>query len=298
VDSLSVFTDAARLNNATPQYVERIDSKNSTWRVQATETEWQFFKYFLDSDNDLSHDHFTFESDIFNLNPNNLHLPTCLYIEAKSRLIVTKYLESQNEPWELVKLVEKYRQAFSTFKFGSRMHYEFPSSVTSLTKKPVSLSDGQFLVWQAIQSSRSLFGLEDLIQELWSPDVVVHGDLKLSNLLFTQDSLVVTDWESISLGPSGWDEAQLTSSFIVSELKMVSLFGEDPSKITRGLESIATRETDFLSLVSYWIVQNVFLECGEEPHVPYYAGTGLQIAESILEGNWGEVWNLDLLQKA
>ena len=298
MDSLSVFADATALNKIAPLIVERFDSKNTTWRVQCAEGEWQVFKYFSDEPSENGHDHFVYESEMLLRNIGNSNLPDCLFTDAKKRLVVTSFVSEEPRAFSLIELLESYEAAYKSLDFGNQLHKHFPDSTFSLQNQNLLTSTAQHLVIDAIKSSDVLSELEKSAFELWSPDYVTHGDLNLKNVLIAAGRFVFIDWESIGLGPKYWDEAQLTASYLLEAIKGITVFHEDHSALLDDIELIRVRDSVFHVFLAYWLTQIVLLECGDVDLVPFHCAVGLQISEFILENKWGEICELPVFLRS
>jgi hypothetical protein len=68
------------------------------------------------------------------------------------------------------------------------------------------------IIKQLAEQNEWCFGAVETAQAGWEEVNLIHGDMKISNLLFLSNAVKIIDWESVTLGPPEWDEAGLIQS--------------------------------------------------------------------------------------
>lgn len=83
-----------------------------------------------------------------------------------------------------------------------------------------NVSPANIRLLEAVQNERRLSDGLDALQNSWQATSIVHGDVKMDNLVVVPDGLVLVDWEIASLGDPRWDVgsvfANLLSTWVAS----------------------------------------------------------------------------------
>jgi Ser/Thr protein kinase RdoA (MazF antagonist) len=99
--------------------------------------------------------------------------------------------------------------------------------VCALERAEAPLSDGQAALGRRVIEDVEVLAMARAAEAEWRSQCIVHGDIKLSNLLVSGKAgrarrIVIVDWESVAFGDPAWDIAGLLQSHLslwISQLR-------------------------------------------------------------------------------
>ncbi|HXI27158.1 MAG TPA: phosphotransferase [Vicinamibacterales bacterium] len=71
---------------------------------------------------------------------------------------------------------------------------------------------------QMMQAVPGLTNALAMLRAIWSPDTIVHGDIKSDNLLVNAAGMKIIDWELVDVGDSAWDVASVIKEHLVLDI--------------------------------------------------------------------------------
>ena len=98
-----------------------------------------------------------------------------------------------------------------------RVHYPVPSMLASFSRADLAIV-------RILQTEDGLGAQLDQLAGRWRPTSVIHGDIRLDNVLIRPQSsessggpveLWIADWEAVSFGDPAWDVAGALQDFLV-----------------------------------------------------------------------------------
>jgi hypothetical protein len=217
INSIVVFNDARKYLDKAPKSATRLDSANQVWLCEFVDGERVVLKYFDPSGH--SKEHFDSEFRIFQLNPLSSALPNLLFSDSQRLLLGLEYIEqSKTPPVSIDSLIELAHEMTCGLLFDADLHSHVPGIIGIWENHNVKLAVSEELLLSTAHASDPIESCLTRIVNLWKPDVHLHGDLKLANLLFSDSSFRIIDWESHCLGPIHWDSAGLIQSCLLDSL--------------------------------------------------------------------------------
>lgn len=97
-----------------------------------------------------------------------------------------------------------------------------------------AIGQANYQILQILQTQPGLARQLDELRKLWQPQTVIHGDIKLDNMLALQPDLDIArgspevrivDWELVQFGDPAWDLASAFHDFIVWWISTMSFEG-------------------------------------------------------------------------
>lgn len=217
INSIAVFNDAGKYLDKAPKSATRLDSANQVWLCEFVDGERVVLKYFEPSGH--SREHFNSEFRIFQLNPLSAALPNLLFSDPHRLLLGLEYIEqSKTPPISIDSLIELAHEMTCGLLFDSDLHNHVPGIISIWGDHNMKLAVSEGILLSAAHASNPIESRLTRIVNLWQPDAHLHGDLKLANLLFSDSSFRIIDWESHCLGAFHWDTAGLIQSTLLDML--------------------------------------------------------------------------------
>jgi aminoglycoside phosphotransferase (APT) family kinase protein len=92
-----------------------------------------------------------------------------------------------------------------------------------------NLSPANMRLLEPVQRDLDLSAGLDGLRADWRPEVLIHGDAKLDNIIVSPGAFVLVDWELATLGDPRWDVGTLISSILSAWIaSMPVAHGADP----------------------------------------------------------------------
>lgn len=216
-NSLTAFADSNRFLNGRTVSVSRLDSANAVWLCEGSNSTKVILKYFDLSDH--GRDHFNSELGVYQGNLNSAWLPNLVTSDANFNLLVLEYIEQRSTPSVSIKqLIQNTSVMMGQLSFDSELHRHVPGIIGLWHDHEARLNSSEAIILEVAKSTMTIFRSVTRLVESWQEIAHLHGDLKLANFLFTEDSFRVIDWESHCMGPACWDSAGILQSVILELL--------------------------------------------------------------------------------
>lgn len=287
-DSLSVFSDANELFEGQVVTATKLNSNNETWQLALTSGDRFILKYFQKPQSGVACDHFEIEASFYLDNAGADGLPRLVHLAPERRLLVTSYIEQDARDLQWDSLFAYVINILEKLMPPSNGHFEFPTSVfLPWGSRSQEQSSAQHVVMEALRDESSLVDSMRRTYDSWEATEVVHGDLKLDNIISTETGCIIVDWESCGLGPRNWNQSQLAASWVVTTIFADT--GNRNQEIADALEKVT--ELDCLDFFLFWLVQYALIYCAELDTVPYESGLAIQLAVDLSQGGTLERWN-------
>jgi len=285
VSSLEVFADAADLMTKDPFSVSRLDSANSVWLTELVDGSKAIFKYFRRNFPNI--DHFNTERLISNSNPNSNALAKIILSDQNKQLIVFEYINQVGlTNFAIRSLLENTIGEIENLTLEEQIQNRCPSFLDSWLDVQFSFGPAENII---LATARKCETIADSISRLiceWKNESLLHGDLKLSNYLFTKSGFLIIDWETVCFGPVEWDKAGLLQSVI---LEIISKGPQNEWATTQTSEVIAILANANQKLIDAMVarlVQSSMEATQTSLRIPVSAANFLQAAEFISIGNF------------
>lgn len=289
MNSLRAFADAATLFSKDITNVSRAGTANSVWLCSTDEGPKFVIKYF--QNNAHGQIHFESERQFLEINRYSF-LPNILYSNKEHYSITSEYVfEDLNSKVTLLALVNDLKYSFPLLEIPFQAHSE-PPGILSWDESHFLDSVAQRMAMNVIQGTEWFKPYKRILNESWLPEVAVHGDLKLSNILLSTNQAIYIDWENVSKGPRFWDLSGLLQS-ILSE---IVARGRNRFWAIANLETCLhlISELDDLTRMAVCLrtIQSAIEYSTNSSQIPIHAVNMLQIAEFIAEKKYPEVKKL------
>jgi len=285
MDSLKAFHDAKELCQVAPTEVLRLNGANSVWLVVRNEEPVAVMKYFESGLH--SHSHFEIELEFLKINSKKTFLPEVLIEDSHRKLLVLEYFKNtEDSRVDLSDLVALIREEIPSLRLPKSAH-NGPVGILSWWEDGLkNFGTGERIVLEIARSQQDFRDAIEHLKSSWSPDVLIHGDLKLQNLMLGADSPLVIDWESVGLGVRGWDEAGLLQSVLVEAALEKNMASWAKQNIPILIDHVETASPQIKDALVARLIQTAIEYAQSSEAVPSDSVDVLQIAKYVCENNW------------
>jgi hypothetical protein len=285
VTSLEVLADAADLLPKNPSSVSRLDSANSVWTAEFEDQSRAIFKYFRR--HSPNNDHFKSELSVYESNPTNEILPQVLLSDQNKRLIVFEYID-QVEPinFKIGSLLEKTTRSIRKLENNPQFQNSRPSFLNSWLDNDFKFGPAENIVLSAAKNCDTIVDSISRLVGDWSSDSQLHGDLKLTNFLFTSNQFYIIDWETVCFGPVEWDSAGLLQSLILEIVSKGPRLHWSTTQAQELIEILENANQKLIDAMTARLVQTSMEATQTALRVPVVAANILQAAEYISSRNF------------
>ena len=285
MDALTAFSDAFHLLRKGSCDVFRLNGANSVWLAVRDGNPVFILKYFEEGDH--GHNHFETEAEFLTKNDGFAGLPRVFTLDMQRRCIVTEYVHPDPQSdFCMDALFDITNEGIPNLSLPQHFH-SAPTGILSWWKDGVaSFGLAEKLVLEVAHSQSSLAYSVDFVQSAWAATLVVHGDLKLQNIILATKSVCIIDWESVGLGPRYWDLAGLIQSLLLEALlekKMSPWISREKKHLISQIER-ATEQTKH-GIAARLIQSAIEMSQGSD-EIPAFAVDALQMAHYASQDDW------------
>lgn len=218
VSPISLFRDVFNYAKEPIVSVSRLNGANSVWRATLQNGEDLVFKYF--DDHGHAHSHFEVESNLYQMNRGVDLLDHFVTDFKDEELIILKFIDESNEcHLSIAEIMDILDSEVRNLFHPPTLHNGPPGILSWWQTVPPGFGPGELLVMEIARSQPLITAAVREVQDAWSPEVLIHGDIKMSNLILSKSGLNIIDWESVGLGLSVWDLAGFFQSCIVEIIR-------------------------------------------------------------------------------
>jgi predicted Ser/Thr protein kinase len=209
-----VFQDSQSVGGNQVIHVGSMGSANSVWLCTTSRSKKFVLKYFPGDAHGESH--FKAEKSFLQLNQKLDFLPKIIDSNKTENYFALDYLEPDAEhSFSLDDLIEIVETRFLDLNLSYEAHEEMSGILNWWQTPEVFKSPIQNLIIKSISYTDWFRDSMALVTNEWTRDSIIHGDLKIQNLILTSESVYVIDWENVTFGPKTWDVAGLFQSVLV-----------------------------------------------------------------------------------
>jgi thiamine kinase-like enzyme len=140
-------------------------------------------------------------------------------------------------------VLRQMRTVLTNLNVPTKVHQGLPSGIETWPASRKNASVGELMVNDFLNSQDEINASWQRTKENWVEAGLVHGDIRLANLLSTPSGIAIIDWESYLLGPTEWDDACLFASAILESM----LDGPLSAWAVNSLQEISLLSKDFSS---------------------------------------------------
>lgn len=191
--------------------------------------------------------------------------PEPLMVDDDLPLLVLPFVEGPTASETLQET--KPAVAVSFHRLGSdlaRLHAAFADAPAEPADLPLALnlarprledveelSGGAVAALEVLHDQAGLVGALEALTHRWSGSTLIHGDLRLENLI-VGDRVLVVDWESLAPGPPEWDIGFLWASALKSWVFSFPEISDDRQFRERIAASKVSLDAVQLAMVGMW----------------------------------------------
>jgi serine/threonine protein kinase len=291
VDSLHAFTTAVVAFDSQISLVQRLNSAKSVWACFSGTEGVGVLKYFQ---TDLhSQSHFFAEKEFLISNTGNDLLPQLLGFSDSDSWLALEFLKNDSAGRQgLCDLLAYLERSFKTLTL-ERIVHSGPPGVLSWWRQSQFESGAQEILMNLAKSTDWFTSFCERSEEQWVPEVLVHGDIKLQNLILESNAVKVIDWENASFGPKNWDRANLVGSVIAetlvdSDWKLWSI-----DNLGHVVSLLEQEDTNFRLTVAVRLVQSSLESSAKTNQVSLGSANLMQAADLIAKSDFSFLRDLE-----
>jgi len=280
VSSLEVFADVADLMRKAPVSVSRLDSANSVWVAEFGDGSKVIFKYFRRRFPKF--DRFNSERTIY-----SKILPELILSDPYRRLLIFEHIDQVDlAAFTIKSLLENTIRKIGELVNEVQFENSHPLFLDSWLDENFNFGPAENIILMTAKKSKTIANSISRLIGSWSTESMLHGDLKLSNYLFSADQFYIIDWETVCYGPEEWDAAGLLQSII---LEIVSKGPRLKWSIAQAPELTAfllDANQMLIDAITARLVQSSMEATQTSLRIPVVAANILQAAEYISARNF------------
>jgi thiamine kinase-like enzyme len=188
--------------------IQSIGGRNKVWLASTAKGAAYVIKIF--EKNSHGESHFLAEQNFLERNQHFKFIPEILHSEPELNLIVTRhYASDKNTQVTFSQMIEAVDLFSESSFFETAAHQEPPGVLNwGISENKLETNTANLLI-NLVRSSSWFEPLLVSCNEIWSSSSVIHGDLKLGNLILGKETFTIVDWENVSKGNKNWDIAGL-----------------------------------------------------------------------------------------
>lgn len=258
---------------------------NSVWLCSSSEQPEFVIKCFSDDAHGRSH--FKAERSFLEINQGSKFLPKLVNINEEEVFFVIDFLQAVEEnSFTIFDVIEILEHGFRDFSLTHEAHQE-KAGILSWWQSPEAFeSPVQNLIIKAVARLDWFKDACELVGTAWNRDSIIHGDLKIQNMIFTQESVVVIDWENVSFGPKFWDIAGLLQSVIAESFAERSPNRWAISQFESAIEYLSSANLEVVQCTALRLVQSSVEISSQSGLISIQAANLVQLATYVAEGNF------------
>lgn len=196
--------------------VMRVGGANSVWLILAGGQPKSVLKYFDVGPHALQH--FLTEFHFLEINQDKSILPEILWSENNKKAMALRYYQADPSCSLMAdEVLDIFVASLESAKIPAFMHEGKPGIVSWWDVNDSGHHAFSLAELVLLDSARSSVFIDEAITRLtvhWVESDIVHGDLKLANMILQADNFKVIDWESLGRGPKEWDHGGFLQSVI------------------------------------------------------------------------------------
>lgn len=216
LNSYRAFRDANRLAKSNISLVSDLGTSNSVWICKNGPEELFVIKYFAEDDHGGLH--FKAEKDLISDNQSLDFMPELIGYDEDSNWLATRFVRHHPTTHvQLKDILNVIAVDFDKVKLSFQPH-EFPPGILNSNLHTYESSPLQTVIETELID---LLWFPEFLQEVklnWKRNSIIHGDMKLSNLVMREKLITVFDWENVSFGSREWDIAGILQSVVAESL--------------------------------------------------------------------------------
>jgi hypothetical protein len=291
LNSYQAFIDANRHFPEEVSAVRRTNSANSVWIASDSAGTVGVLKY-----HDLNGHQATHSSNEINLYASNLgspFIPSLIASDSAQGLIALDFEFSEYAiDIPIDALLAEIGMITSSLNSDWLTDFHPPGILAWWGSESETSVGSKHIIKQLAEQHEWCFGAVEAAQEGWEEDGLIHGDMKISNLLLRSNAVKLIDWESVTLGPPEWDAAGLIQS-VLCEIIVQGSFADWARRQLPDVVEIVSRTSSLQRafLVSRLLQSSIEYSNGSHM-VSRTSANILQVAEYI---GTNQLHKLDLL---
>ena len=216
LNSYRAFRDANRLAKGNVSLVSDFGTSNSVWICKNGEEELFVIKYFPEDDHGILH--YKAEKELISGNQSLDFIPELIGYDEDNNWLATRFIKSkQTSVVKLKEVLNVITKEFDNLDLSFQAH-DFPPGILNSNFGTYKNSPLQTVIEAEL---RDLLWYPEYMQEIksdWSRNSIIHGDMKLSNLVMHENHVTIFDWENVSFGSREWDYVGILQSVVVESL--------------------------------------------------------------------------------
>ena len=283
VNSYRAFRDAIKLAKGNVSLVSHLGTANSVWICKKDSEELFVIKYFTEDDHGRLH--YKAEKELISGNQALEFIPEFIGCDEDRNWIATRFIKShQATPIQLKDVLNVIADGFDNLELSFQAH-DFPPGILNSNLHTYENSPLQTVIEAEL---RNLLWFPEFMQEVklnWKRNSIVHGDMKLSNLVMRENQITVFDWENVSLGPCEWDIAGILQSVVAESLGSQEIKLWSMRNLKYCIEQIVDLDDFSRKCFALKCVQSAFEYSSTVSLMPRLAVNMLQIAEYAANKN-------------
>lgn len=272
--------------------IQNLGGRNKVWLASAAKGQDYVIKSF--EKNSHGESHFKAELNFLELNEHFKFIPEILHSDHELNLIVTRYYEpDKHTDINFQQMLEAVEVFSESSVLESVAHQEHPGVLNwGGSEHRLETNTANVLI-NLLRNSDWFNPLLSSCNEAWSVSSVIHGDLKLGNLVLGKEGLTILDWENVSKGNKNWDIAGLVQSF-ANEIFSSGQYSRWAREQLVNLQNEYLQKSEEIRLfTALRSIQTATEICQNTDLIPKDAVRMVQFAEDLLEDGFDITKGLD-----
>ena len=277
------FHDANRLTKNGITSVVDSGTSNSVWICSRNSEEILAIKYF--QDNDHGKLHYLAEKELLVKNQNCSFIPEIIDFDDNFKWVATKFAETNLKSVLTLKdVINVIRQNFQVLNVNYHAHESLPGILESTFN--ISRNSSILRILE-MELEKTLWYQADLeyVRDSWQFESLIHGDVKLANIVLGQDAIKIFDWENVTSGRPEWDTVGLLQSVLFEALGAFKSTAWARQYLHDCIEEILSLDEFSRRAFVIRCVQSAFEFSAAADLIPKLAVNMIQIAEYVSMGD-------------
>jgi aminoglycoside phosphotransferase (APT) family kinase protein len=201
-----------------PFTVSASSGRNTVWLLHVEGQSPAAVKQFGESDHDYQH--FRVERDVLSSSA-ALPTPRIYAQDSDWRVIVMEGFSNQVDARTVtddpVDIADELLNVLQSLDAPIDGHAGLPGILAwSGADVPTDKSAASLRLWDECSAHSGLLRARGTLRDAWTPEALIHGDLKLDHVFRSSEGLRIVDWENATHGLRAWDGACLLQSLMAS----------------------------------------------------------------------------------
>lgn len=284
MNSLQAFEDASQLFDGQVRSVKSFGTSHSVWLCSNYLGESKVLKYFPKNDHGAFH--YQVEKDLIKRNQISTIIPKLIAYDDQNQWFATNYVENcMNSKFQLSDLISILNSEVKRLNVHLVAH-KYPQGLLNQDQKSMNLSPIQKIIYYELRKFEWFSEYLEEIRGNWGTQNLIHGDIKLSNILMGDKKIIFVDWESVTRGSPEWDYVGLLQSIVME------CMGKGISKewallnLEECISMIVKLEEYGRKCLVIRLVQSAFEYSSISHQIPRVAVNLLQIADFVANKNF------------